>query len=81
MRLKGDCVIWPGAKDSKGYGVKWDPNKKRLDRLHRLAGESHNGPIPAGLVIRHRCDNPSCFNIDHLEIGCLLYTSDAADEP
>ena len=27
------------------------------------------GKIPEGLVIRHKCDNTKCINIDHLEIG------------
>lgn len=31
--------------------------------------ELHNGPIQSHLVVRHRCDNPSCIEISHLETG------------
>jgi hypothetical protein len=30
------------------------------------------GEIPKGMVIRHKCDNPACCNIEHLEIGTPL---------
>jgi hypothetical protein len=36
---------------------------------HRALWMLTNGPIPAGLFVLHRCDNPPCCNPDHLFLG------------
>lgn len=45
--------------------------KGKQSRLHRVLYELKYGAIPKGLVIRHKCDNRYCCNIEHLEIGTV----------
>lgn len=65
---QGDgCWLWLAGKHPRGYGQ--IHHDGRLLKAHRLAWEFANGPIPAGLAVCHRCDNPSCVRLDHLFLG------------
>jgi HNH endonuclease len=63
---KGDpdaCWNWRGAL-SDGYGMFWWQGKTVA--AHRLAYESHVGPVPSGFEIDHVCTNRRCVNPAHL---------------
>lgn len=67
-KIENGCVICKShCTDKDGY-VRIRRNNKH-DRLHRVLYEMTYGKIPKGMLIRHKCDNPSCCNIEHLEIG------------
>jgi hypothetical protein len=61
---EGDCIVWSKPNGSTGYGQLSVGNVRRY--VHRLAFELHNGPIPDGMVIDHRCYNRACLNPEHL---------------
>lgn len=62
-----DCIEWPHGRSKLGYGrLRYND---RDEYAHRLAYLLAGNVIPDGHVIRHRCDNPPCFNVRHLETG------------
>ncbi len=64
------CLEWTGYHDAKGYG-KFGVGRKSVG-AHRVAWELVNGPIPAGLFVRHFvCDNPRCCNPAHFRLGTV----------
>lgn len=62
-----DCWDWSGSKLPHGYGYFYCGPKRYY--AHRIAWELRNGPIPKGMVVCHKCDNPSCSRPDHLFLG------------
>ena len=67
------CIEWTGYRMKSGHGRLRIDGEKIL--AHRYAWSLEHGDIPecsthyGTKVICHRCDNPSCCNVDHLFIG------------
>lgn len=62
--MSGACWMWTGTRTRGGYGHIRDGRKLR--QVHRVVYELACGPIPDGLDIAHRCDNPACVRPEHL---------------
>lgn len=71
VRPNGDdgCWIFTGAGTRSGTGHGKLLVGGKLTYAHRLSYEVHVGPIPDGMVVRHRCDVPQCVNPAHLHLG------------
>jgi hypothetical protein len=62
----GNCWIWIGKTEKKGYGRFTIGTTPHLAHRYSLA---LLGPIPAGLQACHDCDVTSCVRPDHLFAG------------
>lgn len=64
-RVESGCLEW------KTRGQAYP--KLKIDGAYKAAShvvwEEANGPVPDGLVLRHRCDNSRCVELLHLELG------------
>lgn len=61
------CAEWTGRRNRGGYGLTRACGKPLL--AHRQAWAIAFGPIPDGLCVLHRCDNPPCCEPTHLFLG------------
>ena len=65
--VEHNCWNWLARKDGYGYGVIRFNSKSQ--KAHRVSYIIHNGEIPIGKLVCHKCDNPPCCNPEHLFLG------------
>ena len=65
------CLVLTGAKTPEtGSGQTHVHSTTR--RVHVYAWEAENGPVPAGLMVDHRCHNRLCVETSHLRLATRL---------
>src|SRR5688500_2689569 len=63
------CIVFRRKIASNGEGYPVVKRNGRTYRYSRYLWTQARGPIPAGMVLRHTCDNPACVNLNHLILG------------
>jgi hypothetical protein len=61
-----DCWLWTAKSPHRHVRFRAGGT---VVYVHRFSWEMHNGPIPPGLCVCHRCDVPTCVNPAHLFLG------------
>jgi hypothetical protein len=62
------CIPWLAGKTRGGYGYH-RYNVRSRTTAHRVCWVLKRGDIPPEILVLHKCDNPSCVNVDHLFLG------------
>jgi len=68
---EGDCLRCTSHRPNSKGRVQVN-RKGKLFLVYRLLWEEQNGPIPAGKVLMHSCDNVWCHELSHLSVGTQL---------
>lgn len=61
------CKVWTGSTDKNGYGR--IHRKDRPNYVHIDTYVAKHGPVAKGVKVLHYCDNPPCYEIEHLWSG------------
>lgn len=65
-----ECWEYQGKDMSKGGHKRIRLDDKSRMMVHRLSWEAfYAEPIPNNMLVLHKCDNPKCFNPNHLFLG------------
>lgn len=67
-RVANGCWLWTGCVSRDRYGI-FNKGGRTAVLAHRVSYELHCAPIPKGMFVCHRCDNPPCANPMHLFLG------------
>lgn len=66
------CWVWQLTRERPPlhpYGRCYFGKKYKM--AHKVSWEAFNGPVPDGLCVLHKCDNPPCCNPEHLFLGTV----------
>lgn len=74
IRTEDGCWGWAGGTNRDRPYLWMDG---RVQTAYRASWVLHRGPIPAGMLVCHTCDNGICCNPDHLFLG--TYQDNARD--
>lgn len=69
IRGNAECWEWQGSVIKACWHGQWRNSSGKHELAHRAAWRLFKGPIPGGMFVLHKCDNPKCCNVAHLFLG------------